>query len=119
MNALKAPIASPIPRAALSTPKAQAAPVETLPGAEGSAFDVVALAPEGAELAAEALPLVVVAAPPLVEELPPLVELAPPLAVELGSFVPCVTIAPFPPGYCSPGCATNCRGTDVWLLQKK
>jgi len=43
-------------------------------------------------------------------------------AVELlladdGSFVPCVTMAPLPPGYCCPGAAINVGGTAVWFEQ--
>lgn len=37
--------------------------------------------------------------------------------VDDGSFVPCVTIAPFPPGYCPPGAAMKVAGTVVWFEQ--
>lgn len=74
--------------------------------------------PEAAEAAGDAAPL----ADPLAEGAEadvavPVAEALELTPVDDGSFVPCVTMAPFPPGYCSPGAAMKVAGTLVWLEQ--
>ena len=86
--------------------RAHDAPTTISMHASMPSFATVLAAPVNADIEGEVAPVAV----PVIEAL----ELAP---VGVGSFVPCVIMAPLPPGYSPPASPTNKSGTAVWFEQ--